>query len=76
MEQESTTLKLCKECKHSKRDWVLGWEYAKCGAAQASGIDLVAGKTLYTSYCSVQRNHSSCCGKDAKFFEEKKKGWW
>lgn len=79
MEQEST-LKFCKDCKHGKRDWLFGWQFAKCKAHVISNIDLVSGTTkpIYLeTYCDVQRKYEGdYCGVEARLFEPKKKGWW
>lgn len=76
MEQESTTLKFCKDCKHSKRDFFFGWQFAKCGAPSISKFDLITGKPLYSSYCEVQRKFKGdCCGPEGTKFVQKEKGW-
>lgn len=74
------TIKVCKDCKHSKRDWLFGWQFAKCRAYPISDVDLVTGKktTVYEqTYCDNQRkNYTFNCGPQAKHFEPKKKVWW
>jgi hypothetical protein len=74
------TIKFCKDCKHGKRDWLYGWQFAKCKAFPISDVDLVSGKktTVYEeTFCENQRRVSFRCGPHAKLFEEKeKKVWW
>jgi len=68
------TIKFCKDCKHSKRDWFWGWQFAKCRVRVISNVDLVSGKktVMYDeAYCENQRKYS--CGINAKLFEPKEK---
>ncbi len=83
MDVESTTLKFCKDCKHGKhgkRDWLFGWQFAKCKAHVVSNVDLVSGisKPVYLeTYCEVQRRYEgNNCGAGGRLFEPKQKGWW
>lgn len=78
MEQESTP-KFCKDCKHGKRDWLFGWQFAKCKAYVISDVNLVSGKQTKVyeeTYCENQRKYEFGCGPKAKRFEPKQKGWW
>jgi len=73
------TIKFCKDCKHGKRDWLFGWQFAKCRAYPISDVDFVSGKktTVYEkTYCEVQRKFERLCGRSAKLFEPKNKVWW
>lgn len=78
MEQELTP-KFCKDCKHGKRDWLFGWQFAKCRVRVISNVDLVSGKNtvMYDeTYCENQRKYNTGCGPQANKFEPKEKGWW
>lgn len=64
-------MKLCKDCKHAKRNWLHGWEYAKC-RRHAPEADPVTGKLVRReTYCSNQRAFGNLCGPDAVFFVSK-----
>lgn len=62
-------LKLCKDCKHCRRDPLLGYEYAKCRAI----ADPVSGKPRW--YCSTERDAmfdaNNRCGSQGKLWERK-----
>jgi len=76
-DNKEETIKFCKDCKHSKRDWLYGWEFGKCRVRVISNVDFVSGKktTIYeNAYCDNERRWG--CGPEAKFFEPKKKGLW
>lgn len=72
-------IKLCKNCKHEKRDPLsyfplIGHNfrtYSKCAHPEYSEVDFVTGGKEGMSYCSTMRSFSKYCGKEAKFFEEK-----
>ena len=64
-------VKLCKDCRYTSRPF-FGWEFAMC--SHPSCTDPVSGKG--GSYCSVERNYAVLCGKEAKNFEPKEKGWF
>jgi len=62
-------MKLCKDCKHTKRHIFWGWQFAKC-ERRPPLIDLVTGdQTSNALYCSIEREFH--CGPDAKYFEPK-----
>lgn len=64
--------KLCKDCRHGKRDWLFGWEFAKCRAPQTAEMNLVDGHAE-PRYCENQRKFDlpSTCGAAGKFYEPK-----
>jgi hypothetical protein len=64
-------MKLCKDCKHSKRDFTFGWQFGKC-MREPPAVDPVDGKQKKTGlYCSTQREFPHLCGPEAKYFEQK-----
>jgi len=62
-------INLCKDCRYVERD-LLGWKFATC--KHSSCCDPITGKG--ESYCSIQREYGSLCGREAKNFEPKEKG--
>ena len=65
---EDKSIRLCKDCRWSRRDWLLGWEFAKCRAPENAIVDAVTGKTRYkTQYCSVIREFGGCSENGAWF---------
>ena len=74
-------IKLCKNCKHEKRDPLsyfplIGHSFrtfSKCVHPKFTDVDAVTGQNTDQgiSYCSTARLFSMYCGKEAKFFEEK-----
>jgi hypothetical protein len=68
-----TEPKLCKNCKHFRRDWITflfeGDEYAKCSNPKSFAL-----------FCSNERKNFyslGVCGPEAKNFEEKEtKSFW
>lgn len=65
-------INLCKDCRYVDRDFLFGLVFAKC--KHSSCCDRVTGGGM--SYCSVQREFGHLCGKEAKNFEPKEKGWF
>lgn len=78
-------MKLCKNCKHSRRSWYI-WpilpmeaKFMKCLAPQIMKPDTITGKiSPVYSYCSTHRNDdvllnyiSHICGLSARYYEEK-----
>lgn len=64
----------CKDCKHSKRDWLFGYQFAKCCAhPRTSAEDAVKGKTGFF-YCETMREFD--CGISGRDFEPKPRPWW
>jgi len=69
-----TDLKLCKDCKHYKRDWgarITGYgdTFDLCLHPALTG-NVVTGKSN-GKYCDHMRKYYGC-GMDAKFFEPKR----
>jgi hypothetical protein len=71
-------MKLCKDCKHISRFWLVPWALglAKCNSPQRKyGTNPVSGKRMYTSpaFCETSRSFTNydCCGPFARFFEDK-----
>ncbi len=68
-------IKLCRDCKFVKRDWVFtilppwnGFEFAKCIHPSSISVDgLVDGKQ--SNFCSTERLFR--CGKEARNFQPK-----
>ena len=68
-------MKLCKDCNWVKRDWMFGWEFAKCKNPKSYtfSADLVSGGEHH-GYCSIERaNYGTLnnCGPEGKYFEPK-----
>ena len=72
-------IKLCRNCKHAKRDWFdvifHNYQFAKCRMEPRKkiGPDIVTGKASEPNfyYCDTSRKHGNC-GVSAKNFEAKK----
>lgn len=66
-------MKLCKDCKHNRRSWLFGQEFAKCAAI----IDPSTGKPKW--YCSTERtpyfDNLSLCGSTGKLWEQRVSLW-
>jgi hypothetical protein len=73
-------VKLCKNCKHFRRDNILWWQldFAKCKAPQNEKKDLISGKITYrVKYCESQRSVSDdpfSCSASGQWFEAKNNG--
>jgi hypothetical protein len=66
----TSDIKLCKDCKHTRKDRFGGWRFSECHRPGLGSIDLADGSTRYPShYCSVSRRYD--CGQDARYFEPK-----
>lgn len=68
--------KICRNCKHSRRDWFFGWAHAKCKAPQWADTSVVTGKVVYpTIYCENQRifTEDRYCGPSGQWYEPKGK---
>lgn len=72
-------IKLCKNCKHEKRDPLsyfplIGHNFrtfSKCVHPKFTDVDAVTGKNQLMPYCYDVRLFSMYCGKEAKLFEER-----
>ena len=66
-------LKLCKDCKHVRRDSVLGYAYAKCAAPVDGNVNPVTGGPVW--FCSTERNAAfnsiNECGSKGRLWEAK-----
>lgn len=66
-------MKLCKDCKHNRRDWLFGQMFAKCGAI----VNPVNGKPVW--YCETERNpvfdRNNECGSTGKLWEKRQSLW-
>lgn len=72
-------MKLCKNCAHGKRDWLLGWSFAQCYATQNVEQSPVHGriKLKRYKYCEVQRIPGpDCCGPGAEWFAPARQTLW
>jgi hypothetical protein len=71
-------IKLCKDCKHAKRDLLLGYRYAKCQAAPKAPAPymLTTGEGVKGGffYCETERTFT--CGIVGRNFEPKPRPWW
>lgn len=70
---EHEIVKSCRNCKWVKRDWILGYDYAKCTSPHAYGSKINPVSGLPSSeFCSIERGHYGPirnCGQSGKFFE-------
>jgi len=75
------TLKLCKDCKWCKPEWIFffsrdKWEYAKCLRISPEPNDVCQvdgfSKKSRLPYCTIERKSYGECGPDAKLFESKR----
>lgn len=71
-------IKLCKNCKHANRDWLLGYRYAKCMVApkNPTPIMLTTGMGINREffYCETERTFD--CGLIGRHFEPKPRPWY
>ena len=70
-----TDIKLCKDCKHYKKDWYAritgyGDTFDICVNPHLVAVNPVSGKTK-GGFCDTMRKFHGC-GMDAKFFEPKR----
>lgn len=75
-------MKLCKDCKWAKRDWVFfwspqaQWKFAKCTRKTKTEASPVDGEpSTVEPYCAIERlgmEQWGDCGASAQFFESKK----
>lgn len=65
----------CTQCKHAKRHWLFGWQFASCEAPQNKTTNLVTGLQVYrfSKYCDVQRSAGDVgdCATVGRWFEQK-----
>jgi hypothetical protein len=70
-----TEIKLCKDCKHYKKDWITHLiersdKFDKCLNPIFLHVNRVTGKrTTEGKFCDVQRDYD--CGRDGKYWEAK-----
>ena len=69
-------IKLCKDCKHYKRDWFEhltygGDRFDMCLNPVVSG-NLVTGKVKGGRFCDMMRSSYGRCGEEGKYFEAQK----
>ena len=70
-----TDIKLCKNCKHYKRDWSaritgFGDTFDLCLHPALTG-NVVTGK-FNGRYCDTARNYGILCGMEGKYWEARK----
>lgn len=70
-----TDLKLCKDCKHYKRDWSaritgFGDTFDLCLNPALTG-NVVTGR-FNGKYCDMMRRNYAGCGEEGKYFEPKR----
>lgn len=63
--------KLCKDCKHFKRDWILFFDrsFDKC-LRKMEKRSPITGKAK-PSFADIQRDHFFLCGPEGKYWEAK-----
>ena len=71
-----TDLKLCKDCKHYKKDWFEhlaggGDRFDICHNTVLSG-NLVTGKVKGGHFCDIMRRNYAGCGEEGKYWEARK----
>jgi hypothetical protein len=71
-----TDLKLCKDCKHYKKNWFEhltggGDRFDMCLNPVVSG-NLVTGKVKGGRFCDMMRLSYGKCGEEGKYFEPKR----
>lgn len=76
---QSDQAKLCRNCEHSRRHFVFGWEFATCEAPQNKRVNPVTGKQSYryAKYCDVQRiGDVGDCAPVGRWFTPTRKPVW
>ena len=64
-------MKLCKDCKHHRRDWFANpiYESKHLCAHPSAGLDVVTGETDVSCYAERSKITVGHCGKEGKNWE-------
>ena len=64
-------IKLCKDCKHFRRAWLLGAKFDQCAnPAVQTALGMVRGTP--SAFCDLERGDSHTCGRKGELFESKR----